>query len=183
MFDNVLLDNLIVSLLRGCLPSYKTVINQSNYSTYLRTLITTKIEEYEEEDIPGIEECLLDFRINMHVNNLSLLITYSVMLKMSNLLLSHLYFPVFSGSDISECRIINSRLLGSLTASSIYICTVCPRSSDPSSIVSYYKNWVNTSWLYSMYTFTLFVNKSHSNNLWPSVLEISLFFLCLNIRY
>ena len=95
---------------------------------------------------------------------------------MSNLLLSHLYFPVFSGSGISECRIINSRLLGSLTASSIYICTVCPRSSDPSSIVSYYKNWVNTSWLYSMYTFTLFVNKSHSNNLWPSVLEISLFF-------
>ena len=30
-------------------------------------------------------------------------------------------------------------------------CTVCPRSSGPLYIGSYYINWVTTSWTYSMY--------------------------------
>ena len=29
------------------------------------------------------------------------------------------------------------------------LCTVCPRSSDPFTIVSYYMKWVTTSWTYS----------------------------------
>ena len=29
------------------------------------------------------------------------------------------------------------------------ICTVCPGSSDPFYIVSYYINWVTSSWTYS----------------------------------
>ena len=31
------------------------------------------------------------------------------------------------------------------------LCTVCPRSSHPFHIVSYYMKWVTTSWTYSIY--------------------------------
>ena len=38
--------------------------------------------------------------------------------------------------------------LGNLSIA--YIDTVCPRSSDPFYIVTYYINWVPTSWIYSI---------------------------------
>ena len=34
---------------------------------------------------------------------------------------------------------------------SINMYTICPRSSDPFYIVSYYIKWVTTSWTYSIY--------------------------------
>ena len=33
--------------------------------------------------------------------------------------------------------------------------TVCPRSSDPSYVVTYYIKWVNTSWTYSIISKTM----------------------------
>ena len=38
------------------------------------------------------------------------------------------------------------------------ICTVCPRSSDPFYIATYYTKWVTTSWAYSkIHAFKLFL--------------------------
>jgi len=61
MFSASFLDDLVVSLLRGCLPMYSSVINNNNYTTYLRQLIQTKIEEHEEEDWTGPSEIASPF--------------------------------------------------------------------------------------------------------------------------
>ena len=45
-------------------------------------------------------------------------------------------------------QLVNTRwLIGQCCAPAV---TVCPRSSDPFYIVSYYINWVNTSWTHSI---------------------------------
>ena len=41
--------------------------------------------------------------------------------------------------------------------------SVCPRSSDQLYIVSYYINWITTSWIYSM-SFALFKQKQTLKN-------------------
>ena len=41
-----------------------------------------------------------------------------------------------------------------------YICTVCPGSSDPFYIVSYYIKWVTTYWTHSMYCRIITLNYS-----------------------
>ena len=39
----------------------------------------------------------------------------------------------------------------------IFAFTICPRSSDPFYIVSYYIKWVTTSWTYSMSHYKTFI--------------------------
>ena len=40
------------------------------------------------------------------------------------------------------------------------LCTVCPRSSDPIYIVSYYIKWENTTWTYGIESCGLFIPRS-----------------------
>ena len=49
--------------------------------------------------------------------------------------------------------VINCRLKRLYLGSCNLLRTVCPRSSDPFYIVSYYIKWVTTSWSYSMFNY------------------------------
>ena len=49
--------------------------------------------------------------------------------------------------DVNKCIELFTR---KNEMSSIHVLTVCPRSSDPFYIVSYYIKWVTTSWTYSI---------------------------------
>jgi len=50
MFGGSFLDNINISLLKGCIPSYKNQLTCRNYSLYLIQFLNSKLEEFEEED-------------------------------------------------------------------------------------------------------------------------------------
>ena len=98
------------------------------------------------------------FRMNFQSLALSLSISIS-------LYLICLYISLFLFSLIKEwipkeisrvCSIANHKLFvqnGSETIAWVFMCllfTVCPSSSDPFYIVSYYIKWVTTSWTHSI---------------------------------
>jgi len=50
MFGGTFLDNINISLLKGCIPSYKNQLTCRNYSLYLIQFLNSKIEDFEEEE-------------------------------------------------------------------------------------------------------------------------------------
>ena len=76
--------------------------------------------------------------IGIHSNNMKNTLDFSTI---ENIILE--IFSVEIKWNNRNCRIFNECTT---------VSTVCPRSSDPFYIVSYYIKWVTTSWTYSMST-------------------------------
>ncbi|XP_023322122.1 cat eye syndrome critical region protein 2 homolog [Eurytemora carolleeae] len=54
MFAGGFLDSLVTNLLQGCVPSLARTISSTNYSIYLRKLLNSELQEYQEESFTDI---------------------------------------------------------------------------------------------------------------------------------
>ena len=60
---------------------------------------------------------------------------------------------LLSKQEFLHCHLKKHFLCNIFFHINIYVpCTVCPRSSDPFYVVTYYIKWVTTSWTYSIWT-------------------------------